>query len=522
MRNLRRKEKDFDRARSLEAEAGSWLTTRKVILLALLTMVIFGAGGWRAWCSYRDMATTEYQYHRAIELNGIIMHFDEVLTMSAKMAAATGNLQWESRYREYEPKLDAAIKEAASLAPEAFINKAALQTDNANIKLVAIENKAFDLVRRDNRQAAVELLNSDEYEEQKRLYSTGMKQYTALLQKHVQKEYAQARITTFGTLTAAVFVGLLILSSWFVVLQLRKRLAERRQAEEKFAKVHRELLDTAREVGKGEVATSVLHNVGNVVNSVNITAGTIRERLRESKIADIVMVAELLKEHEGDLGDFLTNDERGQKIPFYLESLSEHLTDEQQDLIEMIDSLTGHVQHITEIVRIQQSSHKNSGLTEPTSVDELVEDAIAINMAGLNRYDISLRRRYQSLPTVVLDRHKLLQIIVNLISNAKNAVLVTNQEQRLITIRTSKLENKQFQIEVRDNGTGIAAENITNVFASGFTTRPDGHGYGLHGSALAAKEMGGSLNVSSEGPGKGATFTLQLPLKPAKVANKRD
>ncbi len=519
MRNLRRKEKDRDRVQGLEAEAGGWLTTRKVILLALLTMVILGASCWHTWCSYKEFEIANDQHHRAIELNGIIMHFDEVIPMSAKMAAATGNLQWESRYREYEPKLDAAIKEAASLAPETFINKAALQTDNANIKLVAMENRAFGLVRRGNRQAAVDLLNSDEFEKQKQMYSDGMKQYTALLQKDAEKEHAQARTTAFGTLTATVFVGLLILSSWFAVLQLRKRLAERRQAEKKFAKVRRELLDTAREVGKGEVATSVLHNVGNVVNSVNVTAGTIRERLRESKIADIVRVAELLKEHEGDLGDFLTNDARGQKIPFYLESLSEHLTDEQQDLIEMVDSLTGHVQHITEIVRIQQSSHKTAGLTEQTSVDELIEDAIAINITGLNRHDISLRRRYQSLPTVILDRHKLLQIIVNLISNAKNAVLVTSQEQKLITIRTSKLEDDQFQIEVYDNGIGIAPENITNIFASGFTTRPDGHGYGLHGSALAATEMGGSLNAGSEGPGKGATFTLQLPLKSAKVTN---
>ncbi len=297
--------------------------------------------------------------------------------------------------------------------------------------------------------------------------------------------------------------------------QLQSEIEERKQAEKKLAKTHRKLVDTAREVGKGEMATSVLHNVGNVVNSVNVTAGTIKEKLRDSKISDIVRVTELLKEHEGDLGDFLTNDQKGQKIPLYLESLSEHLIGEQQGLLEMIDSLTGHVQHITEIISIQQSFHKTAALTEVVSVDELIEEAVAINVAGLNRHDVNLRRQYQQLPTVVLDRHKLLQIVINLISNAKYAVSASKQENKHITIRTRKLEDDQFQIEVCDNGTGIPAEDITRIFSSGFTTRKEGHGYGLHSAALTVKEMGGSLNVSSEGPGKGATFTLQLPLKPA-------
>ena len=75
-----------------------------------------------------------------------------------------------------------------------------------------------------------------------------------------------------------------------------------------------------------------------------------------------------------------------------------------------------------------------------------------------------------------------------------------------------------MKISYIDNGIGIPADNLTRIFGHGFTTRKEGHGFGLHSGALAAKELGGALTVESDGPGKGATFTLEFPIQRPKGA----
>ncbi|NQT81656.1 hypothetical protein HQ563_01430, partial [bacterium] len=148
--------------------------------LAFLAVVLFLNGIvliWLAWqvrSHLHETTTARGRHLRIEELRGIIVHLDEVLTMSARMAAATGDPQWEKRYRGFEPKLDAAIKEAIKLAPEAFSGEMAAATDAANMKLVGMENSAFELIRERRAEEARSLLFSDEYETQKRIYAQGM------------------------------------------------------------------------------------------------------------------------------------------------------------------------------------------------------------------------------------------------------------------------------------------------------------------------------------------------------------
>jgi PAS domain S-box-containing protein len=290
-----------------------------------------------------------------------------------------------------------------------------------------------------------------------------------------------------------------------------------KKAEEQLAEVHRQLLDTSRQAGMAEVATGVLHNVGNVLNSVNVSATLISDHLRQSKIGNVAKLRDLLRANEGNLAAFFTMDPRGRQLPAFLDALSSHLAGEQAELLKELDSLRKNIEHIKDIVAMQQSYAKVSGVTETVPLDDLVEDAVRMNAGALSRHDVHLVRDYQARPLVNTEKHKVLQILVNLIRNAKYACEESGRSDKRIEMRITERPGS-VAISVIDNGVGIAPENLTRIFAHGFTTRKHGHGFGLHSGALAAKELGGSLTAASEGLGCGATFTLELPVKPAGAA----
>ncbi len=287
------------------------------------------------------------------------------------------------------------------------------------------------------------------------------------------------------------------------------------KSQNELDETHKKLVETARSVGMAEVATGILHNVGNVLNSVGITTASITNKIRNSKIMTFSKIADQFKEHEDDLMSFLSSEGRAKKLVSLLSGLSEYLIEEQEKQLGDLGKLAGHIQHITEIVNLQQLYSKTVGMVEPVSVTELLEDAIRINGESLARHNIELKRDIGSIPSVMLDRHKVLQILLNLINNAKHSLTSTQKENKMIKVNIKKDDDNEYvQIDVTDNGLGISEENLTRIFNYGFTTKKKGHGFGLHSGALNAKEMGGSLVAQSEGPGKGATFTLELPFKP--------
>jgi signal transduction histidine kinase len=150
------------------------------------------------------------------------------------------------------------------------------------------------------------------------------------------------------------------------------------------------------------------------------------------------------------------------------------------------------------------------GISEPLDPATLMEDSLRMNSSALVRHDISVVRDFEPVATVQAERGKVLQILVNLIRNAKYALDEGRASDKVLTLRLEPGPRDTVRFIVRDNGVGIPAENIPRLFAHGFTTRPQGPGFGLHSSARAARELQGSLAVHSDGPGHGATFTLEL------------
>ncbi|HEV2392158.1 MAG TPA: ATP-binding protein [Verrucomicrobiae bacterium] len=281
---------------------------------------------------------------------------------------------------------------------------------------------------------------------------------------------------------------------------------------EQLDKLNRQLMSTSRLAGMAEVATGVLHNVGNVLNSVSVSATAVAERLRQSKLSNLQRATALLREQNGQLAQFLTTDPKGKILPEYLASVADQLAGEQKNLIAKMDSVNEHVEHIKEIVAMQQSYAKVSGVYENLAVVALVEDALRMNAAAFDRHGIEIVRHFAgNIPPVCVDRHKVLQILINLVRNAKYAMASQDDASKRLTVRVEMTSPDRVSIRIADNGVGIAPENLTRIFNHGFTTKKDGHGFGLHSGANAAKEMGGTLIAHSEGPGKGAEFTLDLP-----------
>jgi two-component system NtrC family sensor kinase len=293
---------------------------------------------------------------------------------------------------------------------------------------------------------------------------------------------------------------------------LEQRVEERTH---ELQEVHKKLVETARQVGRAEIATNVLHNVGNVLNSVFTSAVVARERLAGMKLDNVEKIVTLLEEHQGELAAFLTQDERGKTVVPFLGRLGKHLQTERKEIQHLLSDVSRHTEHIGTIVKLQQRYARTpQKLTESVQLTELLEDALRINHAALVRHGVQVERDMADVPAVLTEKHKLLMILVNLISNAKYAVGGLPEQQRRVTVRLRLPTEGRFVIEVQDNGIGLAPEMVTRIFQYGFTTREEGHGFGLHSSALAAQEMGGSLTVHSEGPGKGATFRVELPFVP--------
>jgi PAS domain S-box-containing protein len=298
------------------------------------------------------------------------------------------------------------------------------------------------------------------------------------------------------------------------VLMIARDITVRRQAEAEQQALQQQLLETSRRAGMADVAANVLHNVGNVLNSVNVTTHLLARTLRRSPIGDLGRVAAMMQEHAPALGDYLTHDPKGQQIPGYLATLAEYLAQEQATMLQELMSLSKNIEHIKQIISMQQSLARFGGLQEPVLLTEVTEQALAINQAALERQQIEVVREYAELPQVMIDRHQVLQILVNLISNAIHAMRACPGRQHCLTLRVGRAEAREgwIRLQVRDTGVGIKAEHLTRIFAQGFTTKQDGHGFGLHSSALAAKLIGGTLRADSPGEGQGATFTLDVPV----------
>jgi C4-dicarboxylate-specific signal transduction histidine kinase len=295
--------------------------------------------------------------------------------------------------------------------------------------------------------------------------------------------------------------------------ELTAEIAIREQTQTKLQETHRQLIEASRLAGMSEVATGVLHNVGNVLNSVNVSATLISDNIRKSRLTSLGKVASLLSEHADNLDEFFTANPKGNQIPTYLAHLNEQLKKEQELMLQETALLQKNIGHIKDIVTMQQNYARMSGVVEAVNAAELVNDALRMNEGALERHGVRYVCDFpEHLPDLFVDRHKVMQILINLIRNAKYACDEGGASDKELTLRITA-EPECIKFLVIDNGVGIPQENLIRIFNHGFTTRKEGHGFGLHSGANAAKELGGSLTAHSDGPGTGATFTLELPLQ---------
>ncbi len=296
--------------------------------------------------------------------------------------------------------------------------------------------------------------------------------------------------------------------------EFQDQVAAKELAHTELARAQQSLMLASRRAGMAEVATGVLHNVGNVLNSVNVSTTLLRDQVRTSETHSLLKAAELLKQRNGDLAAFLTSDFRGKLMPEFVIQIAGQLQKEQEKISHELERLAKNVGHIKDIVAMQQNYARVAGVAEEATLASLVEDALQINSAALAHQGIAVIRRFEEVPPLMVDKQKALQILINLILNAKYALEECTQIVKQLIITIAKTDKECVMVRVEDNGIGIPPENLTRIFAHGFTTRRDGHGFGLHIGALNAREMGGSLSAASEGAGRGATFTLILPMSP--------
>jgi C4-dicarboxylate-specific signal transduction histidine kinase len=299
---------------------------------------------------------------------------------------------------------------------------------------------------------------------------------------------------------------------------LESEVQERARAQAEVEAMHKQLMAASRQAGMAEVATGVLHNVGNVLNSVNVSITLIQEQLERSEISSLGKVAGLLESHANQVATYLAEDPKGKLLPSFIIQLSKQLEEEHRLLTKEHGELVRNLDHIKEIVTMQQSYATVSGVLEKVALPSLVDDALRFHAGALERHGVKVERQYDQVPPVNIDKHKALQILVNLVHNAKYALDEARVKDKKLIISIAPQGAYRVKVTVGDNGVGIAPENLNRIFSHGFTTRKGGHGFGLHSGANAAREMGGFLSTASDGVGRGAVFTLELPVIPEKGA----
>lgn len=348
----------------------------------------------------------------------------------------------------------------------------------------------------------------------------------------VRGRYRVALYVLSLALLAAIGFLVVRLRATLTGLEQRRVTIERKQLE--LADANRELHDTVAELqgtqaeliaasrksGMAEVATAVLHNVGNVLNSVNASAELVTTMVAGSKIAGLRKAVDLLRQNQHDLAAYLGSDPRGRHLPAYLEALATAADEERSAIGEELSRIRTKIDHIKAVVRRQQSTAKASAtVVETLAIERLVDEALAIVANSERAARLCVVREYQELPPVTVDRHRIFQVVVNLLTNACHAVASHAPGEGRIIVRLGPAPGGRVGLEVEDNGYGIPAQNLHKIFNHGFSTKKHGHGFGLHDSANAMTELGGQLAAYSDGPGKGARFRLELPIDPEAPAS---
>lgn len=284
-----------------------------------------------------------------------------------------------------------------------------------------------------------------------------------------------------------------------IKLELQYQELKKAQSE-----VHR----SAMKAGMTEVATNILHNVGNILNSVNASTNLLNESFFNSKLEILFNVLGLLKENQKNLTDYLSNDSKGKLIPALLDELKEALADENKKNQSELNRLATKIEHIKTIITFQQNYATQPLKKEEFTINSLIEDALTMLGAEFSNTPISISYEKNNQTKLFLTKHKFLHMLINLIRNAKDSLLESPTNNKEIKILISQ---NPMKLTIEDNGVGIAKENFHKIFDHGFTTKKHGHGFGLHSCAQTAKDLDCKISAESDGPGLGARFIITFP-----------
>ena len=296
-----------------------------------------------------------------------------------------------------------------------------------------------------------------------------------------------------------------------LITDLEYQIGEHKKTQIERARLHRGLMDASRRAGMADVASEVLHNVGNVLNSINVSATVMNSSLKDSLLPKLVVANQQFAEHQSDYGSYLDEDDRGKHFPAALDYMVKELVNEQNVNLGETEQLLKNVSHVRHVIQGQLSLSRDEGVIETFCLSELLVQCVSINDGKANRVKATVNVDCPETLNLVTDRHKLQQILINLISNALDAIhqhAPTGGCVEVVAYRKSG----DVEIVVTDNGIGITTEDLSKVFSQGFTTKEDGYGFGLHSCAMTAQVIGGNLNVTSKGAGQGASFQLEIPM----------
>ncbi|MEM9217682.1 MAG: ATP-binding protein [Cyanobacteria bacterium P01_F01_bin.150] len=522
----------------------TWILTIAVVF----SLILVAVGSWNV----RQISQRfEQEITTAIELqqlSGSIIHLDEVLTMSARMAATTGDSKWEDRYRQNEPVLGWTIEKAIDLAPEAYESHAEM-TDSANDQLVAMENQAFDLVSQGKADQALNLLFSSTYKEQKAIYAQGMLSTTVALQARLDdslKSYEQ-------TLSKSSFFSLLsfpiLTVSWLVILYLVKQYMQRRQqAEQNLWNAKRQLEDSNSRLKLSEIElrrkASVLETLLRKLKQTQLKV------IQSEKMSSLgYLVAGIAHEINNPVNFIHGNVEYlNMQVGNLLECISLYQThypkpksDVQTkldyldldflkvDLPKLLNSMTVGTDRIREIVlSLRNFSRTDEAECKAVDIHEGLDSTLLILQHRLgedhDRPAISLIKHYGDLPPVECYCGPLNQVFMNILSNAIDALEENSELMNYplshgsigqIIIRTSMVNDNWVQVAIADTGPGMTKQVQEKMFEPFFTTKPVGKGTGMGmpiSYQIIVERHKGILECIST-PGIGTEFIIQIPLQ---------
>lgn len=519
----------------------------KIVATAIfLSLLLIAWGSWNIWQishNFQDEITDAFKLQH---LSGEITYLDEVLTMSARMAAATGDLDWETRYRQHEPILDKTIKQAIELAPDIY-ERYAVQTDTANVELVAMENQAFALIRQGKPEAALALLFSPEYALQKKIYAEGNNQIITALNKRVY-----ASLATYGTaLSHASFFSvvsfIVLTAAWLTILglvgqyirqrqqaeqhlQLAKQELERsnhhlaqsqieltqkanalEQALQDLQASHIQLIQSEKMSSLGQLVAGVAHEINNPINFIYGNVGYLQDYAH-----DLLALVKLYQ------------DCYPEPVPEIKHKIDEiDLAFLQEDLVKILTSISVGTDRIRQIVlSLRNFCRTDESEFKSVDIHEGIDSTLMLLQHRLKKRpgqpEIEVIRDYANLPLVDCYPGQLNQVIMNILANAIDALEVANERMSSedqnrhsqITIRTAIVDNHWVKIAIADNGPGIPESVKEQIFNPFFTTKEVGKGTGMGLSIsyqIIVEKHGGRLTCAST-LDQGTEFVIEIPI----------